>query len=40
MPLLSSIIEKWRIREETHKQERDEEKKCEMVPSGEQMEYL
>jgi hypothetical protein len=40
MPLLPSIVEKQRTKEENPKQERDEEKECEMVPSGERMRYL
>jgi hypothetical protein len=35
MPLLSSIVGKQRTRERKPKQEKDEEKECEMVPSGE-----
>jgi hypothetical protein len=40
MPLLSSIVEKQRTREGNPKQERDEEKECEIIPSGERMRYL
>jgi hypothetical protein len=40
MPLLSSIVGKERTRERNPKQEEDEDKECEMVPSGEQMRYL
>jgi hypothetical protein len=39
-PLLSSIVGKQRARERNHKQKEDEEKECEMVPSGERMRYL
>jgi hypothetical protein len=40
MPLLSSIVGKQGTREGNPMQERDEEKECEMVSSGEQMRYL
>jgi hypothetical protein len=40
MPLLPSIIEKQRTREGNPKQERDEEKEYDMVPSGERRRYL
>jgi hypothetical protein len=40
MPLLPSIVGKQRMREGNPKRGRDEEKECEMVPSGERRRYL
>jgi hypothetical protein len=40
MPLLSSIVGKWRVRKRNPKQEEDKEKECEMVPGGERMRYV
>jgi hypothetical protein len=40
MSLLPSIVGKQRTREGNPKQERDEEKECEMVLNGERMRYL